>query len=237
MAGMITRFLAWLVDFFIIAVLASTLSTITVSMNSLSPGLAGAINIIGYFIISIGYNIILEWRLKGQTFGKRLMKIRVMDDRGLNLRFNQIVLRNLVRVVDSLPLFYIVGGLSALISNRSQRTGDWIAGTIVIDASMDSMPEIARIEKTKYNSFKTLPHLSARLRQKISPMEIHLVLEALSRRDSFDPASRVRLFHELADHLKSKVRFPAHIEDNLTDEQYLRNAADCICDFHNEQDQ
>ena len=52
------------------------------------------------FVMSIGYAIVLEWRWRGQTIGKRLLGLRVMDVQGLRLQSAQIALRNLLRVVD-----------------------------------------------------------------------------------------------------------------------------------------
>ena len=46
-----------------------------------------------YFVISIGYSILLEWRWRGQTVGKRLFGLRVIDVHGLRLQPAQIVLR------------------------------------------------------------------------------------------------------------------------------------------------
>ena len=49
----------------------------------------------------------------------------VMDAQGLRLAFSQIAVRNLLRVVDALPLLYMVGGLACLISSRAQRWEIW----------------------------------------------------------------------------------------------------------------
>ena len=73
-----------------------------------------------------------EWRWRGQTIGKRLLRLRVVDAEGMRLQFNQIVTRNLLRFVDSLPAFYFVGGLACWLSPKCQRLGDIAANTIVI---------------------------------------------------------------------------------------------------------
>ncbi len=51
---------------------------------------------------------------------------------GYALRFFDTLLRNLLRVVDFLPLFYGVGLTSLLLTRDSQRLGDLVAGTLVV---------------------------------------------------------------------------------------------------------
>ena len=84
------------------------------------------------FALYNGYFILLEWLLNGQTPGKRLLHIRVIKQGGYALRFFDTLLRNLLRVVDFLPLFYGVGLTSLLFTRDSQRLGDLVAGTLVV---------------------------------------------------------------------------------------------------------
>jgi hypothetical protein len=66
------------------------------------------------------------------------------------------------------------------------------------------------------------------LRQNVSPAEADTALQALLRRDEFDPVARVELFGELALHFRAKVEFPAEATDGVADEQFLRNVVDVI---------
>jgi uncharacterized RDD family membrane protein YckC len=84
------------------------------------------------FAMYNGYFILLEWLLNGQTPGKRLLHIRVIKQGGYSLRFFDTLLRNLLRVIDFLPLFYGVGLTSLLLTRDSQRLGDLVAGTLVV---------------------------------------------------------------------------------------------------------
>ena len=84
------------------------------------------------FALYNGYFILLEWLLNGQTPGKRLLHIRVIKQGGYALRFFDTLLRNLLRVIDFLPLFYGVGLTSLLFTRDSQRLGDLVAGTLVV---------------------------------------------------------------------------------------------------------
>ena len=62
----------------------------------------------------------------------------------------------------------------------------------------------------------------------MSPAEAAVALQALLRRDEFDPVARVELFAELAAHFRTKVEFPAEATDGITDEQYIRNVVDVV---------
>ena len=69
--------------------------------------------------------------LTGATLGKRMMRIRVVDEHGRHPTFGAAVRRNIFRIVDGL-FFYLVGAILALASPRRQRLGDRVAHTVVI---------------------------------------------------------------------------------------------------------
>jgi uncharacterized RDD family membrane protein YckC len=197
-------------------------------LSGISPDLYSAILTIAYFGLSIGYPILAEWLWRGQTLGKRLFRLRVMDVQGLRLQFSQIAIRNLLRFVDSLPLFYIVGGITSMISRHYQRLGDLAANTIVVRMPQTIVPDVGQVMAGKFNSFRDYPHLAARLRQRISAQEASIALEALIRRDDLEPQARITLFNDIADHLKTAVEFPTDAVEGLTAEQYVRNAVDVL---------
>jgi uncharacterized RDD family membrane protein YckC len=68
----------------------------------------------------------------GATPGKLLTRLRVVRVDGRPLRVGSIWTRNLLRLIDWLPLFYLVGGASVLLTANSQRVGDRWAGTTVV---------------------------------------------------------------------------------------------------------
>jgi uncharacterized RDD family membrane protein YckC len=228
LASPVARFLAWFIDLFCIATLLTALSTFLSLVRLISPNLAGALYALGYFIISIGYGIACEWLWRGQTIGKRLFRLRVVDAEGLRLQFNQIVTRNLLRFADALPAFYFVGGVACWFSGKCQRLGDLAANTIVIRNPRVVEPDLDQLLPGKFNSLRQHSHLAARLRQQVSPGEAAVALQALLRRAEFEPLARIELFEALAAHFAGKVRFPPEATDGVTDEQYLRNVVDVI---------
>ena len=228
LAGPVTRFMGWAIDLAAISVISSMLNIILGIIGIISRDVAMAVGILTYFVVSIGYGIATEWYWQGQTLGKRLLKLRVMDEQGLRLQFSQIVIRNLLRFVDSLPLFYMVGGMACLISQRAQRLGDFAANTIVVWNPSVSKPDLDQLLEGKYNSFREYPHIEARLRQQVSPQEAGIALQAIMRRDELEPVARIELFHDIANHFKAVVVFPQEATDGISDEQYIRNVVDAL---------
>ncbi len=228
LAGPVTRFFAWFIDQLCIHVIMTVLSMVISWIGILSLGFAIAFYYIGFFVIGIGYGIYFEWTWRGQTIGKRLFRLRVVDVEGMRLQFNQIVVRNLLRFVDQLPVFYFVGGVACWFSPKCQRLGDLAANTVVIRSPQVFEPDLDQLLAGKFNSLREYPHLAARLRQNVSPGEAGIALQALLRRDEFEPGARVDMFSDLAAHFRAKVEFPPEATDGVADEQYLRNVVDVL---------
>lgn len=70
----------------------------------------------------------------GQTIGKRLRGIVVVRTDGDRCTWTAAAIRNLLRVVDVLPAFYLVGIVTAYLSSSQNRIGDLAADTIVVSA-------------------------------------------------------------------------------------------------------
>lgn len=228
LGGPVTRFFAWFIDQLCILVLLMVFGMLISLIEVLSFEFALAFLVIGWFVVGIAYGIFFEWGWRGQTIGKRLFRLRVVDAEGMRLQFNQIVVRNLLRFVDELPLFYFVGGLTCWLNSKCQRLGDIAANTVVIRTPKISEPDLDQLLAGKFNSLRQFPRLIARLRQNVSPAEADIALQAILRRDEFDPVARVELFDDLARHFRAKVNFPQEATDGVADEQYLRNVVDVI---------
>jgi uncharacterized RDD family membrane protein YckC len=226
LAGPATRFLAWLIDLACIVGLLLVLRIALGFLQFISVNLATALGVLAYFVITIGYGMCCEWFWRGQTVGKRLFRLRVVDAEGMRLQFEQVATRNLLRSVDLLPGLYFVGGLACMLSPICQRLGDIAANTIVVRTQEAREPDLEQLLAGKYNSLRQHPHLAARMRQRVSPAEAAVAVQALLRRDEFQPEARVELFQDLAAHFRSKVELPPEITDGVTDEQFVRNVVD-----------
>ena len=184
--------------------------------------------IVAYFVLSRGYDVIMDYSWRGQTVGKRVMRLRVVDARGLRLTFAQCVMRNLLRFVDCLPFAYAVGGLASLASARGQRLGDLAAGTIVVHEALEPAPDATVMGGQRYNSLRGQAALVARLRRESSPEEARAAWQALARREQIEPAARLALYADLAEHFRRLGQIPDALVDGLTDEQQVRNVVDVL---------
>lgn len=78
------------------------------------------------------YSLVLESMLEGQTFGKKLLKIKVVKIDGYQASFGDYLIRWLFRVVDILLSSGIIGLITMIVNKNTQRLGDISAGTAVI---------------------------------------------------------------------------------------------------------
>ena len=228
LASPVLRGTGFMIDLAVVSTSWMILSLALNLLHLIASDIAGLVITIGYFVFSQGYGIATEWLWRGQTLGKRLLRLRVIDARGLRLTFAQIVLRNLLRFVDGLPLFYLVGGIAALVNRRGQRLGDLAADTLVVWEPPEPQPDLAALRGDKYNSLREHAPAVARLRQAVSPTEAHAVWSAVARRDQLDPEARVRLFAELAAYLRKIAAAPPEAAEGVADEQFVRNVIDVL---------
>lgn len=226
LADPVVRFLALAIDRACIYLAAGVVSAVLGLFSLIDADVAGAAIALSSFILGIAYPIVLEWYWQGQTVGKRIMRLRVVDEDGLRLHFGQVVIRNLLRFVDALPAFYLVGGSVCLFTRRSQRLGDLAANTIVIRHPRIAQPDLAQIAPPVYNSLRDYPHLVARLRQKLPPDAAHVALQAVLRRETLAPEARLRLFADMRAYLAETTAFPPEATESMSDEQYVRNVVD-----------
>lgn len=228
LASPVLRGAAWFIDKATVLACWSILSMLIALLGIISSDFARGALFVGYFVLATGYAIVLEWIWNGQTLGKRLLRLRVMDERGLPLKFSQVVVRNILRSVDSLPVAYLFGGVVAVLSRKSQRLGDIAAATVVIYEPRVVRPDLSALELAKYNSLRGQQHLAARLRASISPSLAYAALQALMRREQLDAGARVALFAELAAHFRSLTPLPPEVGEGISDEQFVRNVVEVV---------
>ena len=150
-AGIGSRFVAALLDMliiggfllleFLVLVMIGVAAAATSPASGKLSGAAGkwlmALVIFLNFAIFWGYFALFEAYWKGQTPGKRVMKLRVIKDSGRQITFFESLARNLLRIVDYLPSLYLIGVITMLWNKRSQRLGDLVAGTLVVHERLD----------------------------------------------------------------------------------------------------
>ena len=228
LAGPGSRLLALIVDLAVVSAAASTLGQFFNVVGILNRDLAEALAALAYFAVTLLYGMVTELIWRGQTVGKRLLGLRVIDAAGGRLQPSQIIMRNLLRPVDALPLFYLVGAAASLASKHLQRLGDLAAGTVVVRNEELKPPDLTPVLGGRFNSMLEFRQLGARLRQRTPPELAAVALTALLRREQLDPDARLAVFAAVAGRLREIVTFPGAAVEELSDEHYVRNAVEII---------
>jgi len=127
-AGIIVRCLAYLIDFSIRAIIFIVLAMLLGWLGDLGAGVLS----IFVFLLEWLYPVVFEVFINGATPGKKLMKLRVIQEDGTPVRLSSSVIRNLLRVVDFLPLGYLAGLVTMVLSGNFRRLGDLAAETMVV---------------------------------------------------------------------------------------------------------
>lgn len=134
--GPIPRFLAFSIDFVIRA-----LFLFIAALASIPFGKLGfAFWFIFWFLIEWFYPVLFEVFRRGQTPGKKMLGISVVQDDLTPVTFGTSLLRNLLRTADFLPFFYLFGLVTMVSNRRFQRLGDLAAGTLVISVRESAKP-------------------------------------------------------------------------------------------------
>lgn len=139
----IDRMWAFLIDIIIIIGIISTVYIIVYPIVSVkSVWQSEVIKNVGIFrsllIIAI-IDLLFEIRMRGETFGKIALNIKITDLDGLRPEIKKIFLRWLLRPID---VFYF--GIMSMLRNKGdmdQRLGDMVAGTIVIYQPQPTIPK------------------------------------------------------------------------------------------------
>lgn len=136
-AGPVARAYAWATDFAIraviyIAVIFATQSIfINGDFNDRSPEFIAGVYSILVFMLEWLYPTLFE-ALTGSTPGKRLLKLRVIQDNGTPVTLPSSIIRNFLRAADFLPVFYATGLITMANNSAFKRLGDLAAGTLVV---------------------------------------------------------------------------------------------------------
>jgi uncharacterized RDD family membrane protein YckC len=153
-ASLWSRTLAVVVDLIIVSVIQAVVNGVfgseRITSAILDPSTTGGYSsytsttsVDGFWlwVVAIAYFALLEG-LFGDTIGKALLGIKVTDLSGRPAGWRAVLIRNVFRVVDSFPGFYLLGGLVARFSARRQRIGDRVGATLVIPARAEIGPAL-----------------------------------------------------------------------------------------------
>lgn len=177
------------------------------------------------FLTFAGYFTFFEWLWSGQTPGKRWLKLRVIREDGRPITFWEASVRNLVRAADMAPYgFYSVGLISVFSTDRDQRVGDMVAGTVVVREREAEAPAFSEVfaspvsDPALRRSFKPV-EFTASLNS-LTESEIQVVETFLRRRWDLGDVPRQWMAWRVALPILYKIR-PTYDLDKFTYEGFL----------------
>lgn len=216
-AGAGSRFLATLIDS--VLIMAITAAAGTALSMVLPRGVAAALTLTINFVLTWGWHVFFETKRQGRTPGKRALKLRVIDARGLPVSVYQSLVRNITRVLDMAPAFYGIAAISTLATSTRRRLGDIVADTLVVrDApSLAYRGHVAA--DRRHNSLRT-PRVLRLIRHKVSLEEREFLLTLCLRADRMAPAARYDLMQDVAAEYRRKLGVE---EDSLSGENFVRD--------------
>ena len=135
-------------------------------------------------IIYFLYHPILEIAMHGRTPGKRMAGVRLVSRTGDIPGAGALLVRNVFRIVDSLPFLYLVGLATVVFTEHQVRIGDLAAGTLLVHDDAD-------VEK----SFSGLH--SAATASGLSAQSADLIHELLERWSTLEDRSRSGIARKL----------------------------------------
>jgi uncharacterized RDD family membrane protein YckC len=223
LAGVGSRFLALALDVLFQIAAGLVLGVIAFALGARGARMpargawALALIVLLSFLLESGYFAFFEAIWNGQTPGKRLTHLRVIQDSGRPITVYEAVARNLLRTVDSLPGLYGVAIVSALLSARNKRLGDFVAGTVVVHEKPALLETGVRWDAAA--GFAASRYDVSRLK----PEEFQLIEAFLIRRSQLAPRVRAETGQKILQRLAARLEFSP--EDSRKPEALLENLA------------
>ena len=139
LAGIGSRFIAvlidsliWVAGLIVLFLLLWILEPALAAFSTLSYQWTIAISTLVLFGLNWGYFTLFEALWNGRTPGKRVARIRVIQQSGRAIGIFESMARNFIRYIDLVPGCYAVGVIAMFATRRHQRLGDLAAGTLVV---------------------------------------------------------------------------------------------------------
>jgi len=182
-AGPGSRGYAFVIDWHIRLLLAGAwllLASFVLKLSLSARSQDALLSLLPAAVIYFLYHPILEVALRGRTPGKRMAGLVLVNRSGGTPGTAALLIRNLFRLIDSLPAFYVVGLVSCFFTANRVRIGDMAAGTLLVlgDAAAG----------------KSLSHLETLAAGSRLPLDaLELVDQVLERWASLEPRHRSQI--------------------------------------------
>lgn len=220
LAGLGSRFSAAAIDFLFKGLILIALVIVLL----LAGGPAEALIIVASFLVYFGYDIVFEVGARGQTPGKKATGLRVLRRSGAPVDLPASAVRNLLRLIDGLPLSYLPGMISILVTRNHQRLGDLAAGTIVVRERGGETkvavpePQLHPARVAAPAGFGAAADVAA-----VSSEELTAVRDFLARRHGLPQHIRADIAQRMADGLRPRV---VGADEAATPERFLETLSE-----------
>jgi uncharacterized RDD family membrane protein YckC len=212
----------------LVAALPRVSSTQHVPQSGNPAKWAIAVVILIPFLLQWGYFTLFEAFWHGQTPGKRLLHLRVIQQSGRPIGLFESMGRNLIRIIDMVPGFYLIGALCIFTTRRQQRLGDMVAGTLVVHSVPAETPMLPAGTRTftaaaferplQPVASKTLD-LPADAVARLSRMDLQLIENFLVRRLDLPLDVGASLAEKLSHKMAEKMKLA--IPPGISNETFL----------------
>jgi len=129
------------------------------------------------------YHPVVETLLRGHTPGKRSAGIHIVTRSGAAPGVGALLVRNVFRLIDSLPIAYGIGLTLMVLTRESLRCGDMAAGTLLV-------------YQRSANDAELLQNAAQRV-GKLDTVGAEIAADLLQRWPSLVPEARIRLARQL----------------------------------------
>ncbi len=213
LANIASRSMALMIDSLIgiAAMLVAVLAT-SAAGGDAAAAIAVSASVLVFYV---GYHVLFEVLGGGRTPGKRAAGLRVVTSEGAPVGLRASLIRNFMRLLEGVALWYLPAMVFVLATRHNQRIGDLLAGTLVVRdakpvAAARSAPHVA---PERYASWDVTG---------IGESESTAVRAFLERRADLQPGARRQLAATLAGRLRPQV---AGARQGLDDESFLEHLA------------
>lgn len=215
-AGPGTRSYAFVIDWHIRLLLAGAwllVATVALGAKLTWRSHDGLLTLLPAAILYFLYHPIVELAMQGRTPGKRMAGVRILSRDGGQPSITALLLRNVFRLIDSLPATYLVGLTCCFLSRQRVRIGDMAAGTLLVLDNEAAAASLLRIDQLAANS-------------KLSLDAVELLDQVLERWQHLDSDHRRRIAQSLLQRLDATAT-PPRLAD-LSDEKLRDMLRACL---------
>ncbi len=208
-AGAGSRSYAFLIDWHIRVLFAGAwfiVAALVVAGSLTKVGAASSggrvLVILPAILLYVLYHPVLEIAMRGRTPGKRMAGVRLVTRHGGTPSVGAVLIRNVFRLLDTLPAFYMLGLVVTLATRDAVRIGDMAAGTLLVkddSASLAALDALAGVSRDTVHD----------------PVLIDVAHDLLRRWDELDPARRTTLARSMLTRLGVEVIGPDVHEEAL----------------------